>query len=243
MNIELFKEVGFTEREIKVYFALTELGQSTAGPIAAKAKLSHTKVYETLQRLINKGLITYTIISKTKHFQTGNPREILNILDERKQKMIAEVEELEIKSKFAKEKQETVIHEGHKALRALFNRITDDLKKGDYYYSFALKQDYKDGAAPIFFTNIHRKLADKKVTDKSIANEEVRKDIEKAYKDNKNIQFRYIKKSTPLGIVLIKNKIIQLTWGELPTAIETTSKQMHEQYKAFFEDQWKEAKE
>jgi sugar-specific transcriptional regulator TrmB len=242
VDIELFKEIGFTEREIKVYFALTELGQSTAGPIAAKAKLSHTKVYETLERLINKGLITYTIISKTKHFQAGNPKEILNILDDRKQKMIAEIEELEIKSKFAKEKQETVIHEGHKALRALFNRITEELTKNDYYYSFALKQDYKDSTAPIFFTNIHRKLAEKKVKDKSIANEEVRKDIEKAYIENKNIQFKFVKRSTPLGIVLIKNKVIQLIWGELPTAIETTSKQMHEQYKKFFEELWEEAK-
>lgn len=243
MDVELFKEIGFTEREIKVYAALIELCQSTAGPIAAKARLSHTKVYETLERLINKGLVTYTIISKTKHFQAGDPKEILNMLDERKQKISAEIEELKIKARFAKEQQGTVIHEGHKALRALFNRIIQDIQKDEYYYAFALKQDYRDSAAPIFFTNIHRKLADKKITDKALAHEDIRKDIKKAYTNNKNIQLRFIKRSTPLGIVLVKKKVIQLTWGELPTAIEITSKQIHEQYKLFFEELWKEAKE
>ena len=242
MDIELFKEIGFTEREIKVYAALIELGQSTAGPISARAKLSHTKVYETLERLINKGLVTYTVISKTKHFQATNPREILNILEERKRKVISEIEELEIKAKFAKEQQGTVIHEGHKALRALFNRITNELHKGDYYYAFTLKQDYKNTSAPIFFTNIHRRLADKKIIDKSLSHEEIRKEIIKNYKDNKNMELRFIKKSTPIGVVLVKNKVIQLTWGNLPTAIEITSKQIHEQYKAFFEELWKEAK-
>jgi HTH-type transcriptional regulator, sugar sensing transcriptional regulator len=242
MDIELFKEIGFTERETKVYFALIELGQSTAGPIAAKAKLSHTKVYETLERLINKGLVAYSVVSKTKHFQASDPKEILRILDERRQKMLSEIGELQTKAKFAQAKQETVIHEGHKALRALFNRIVDEAGQGDFYYAFALKQDYRDSTAPIFFTNIHNKLAEKKVIDKAIAHEEIRKDISWAYANNKNIQLRFIRSSTPIGLVIIKNKVIQLTWGELPTAIETTSIQIHQQYKSFFEELWKSAR-
>jgi HTH-type transcriptional regulator, sugar sensing transcriptional regulator len=242
MDANIFKEVGFTDRETKVYVALTELGQSTAGPIAAKARLAHTKVYETLDRLKNKGLITYTVLSKTKHFQAGNPREILNIIDDRKKRMIHEIEKLELKSKFATEKQQTIIHEGPEALRALFNRIIEDLHKGDYYYAFALKQDYTDTAAPIFFSNIHRKLADKKIVDKAIAHEDIRKDITSRYESNKNIQLRFLKRSTPIGVVIIKNKVIQLTWGTLPTAIEITSKQIHLPYKNFFEELWLEAK-
>jgi sugar-specific transcriptional regulator TrmB len=243
MNVALFKEIGFTEREIKVYAALIEIGQSTAGPIAGKAGLSHTKVYETLDRLIHKGLVSYTILSKTKHFQAGDPKEILNILDERKRKILAEIEELELKNRFAKEKQDTAVHEGYNAVNALFNRITQGLRKNDYYYAFALKQDYKDPAAPLFFTNLHRKFVDKKINDRAIAHEDIRKDIKLAYADNTNIKLRFIRRSTPLGIVLVKNKVIQLTWGDLPTAIEITSKQIHKQYLTFFEELWQEARE
>ena len=45
-----------------------------------------------------------------------------------------------------------------------------------------------------------------------------------------------------MGIVIIKNKVIQLTWGERPTAIEVTSSQIHNQYKNFFEELWEDSK-
>ena len=51
MDHELFKELGFTEREVKVYLALSELGSSTVGPISKKTKLQPAKVYETIDKL------------------------------------------------------------------------------------------------------------------------------------------------------------------------------------------------
>ena len=62
MDSELFKEIGFTEREIKVYFALIELGTSTVGPISKKTKLQPAKVYETIDKLKEKGLVSYIVV-------------------------------------------------------------------------------------------------------------------------------------------------------------------------------------
>jgi HTH-type transcriptional regulator, sugar sensing transcriptional regulator len=101
VNTELFKELGFTEREIKVYLALIELGSSTIGPICSKTKLQASKVYETLDKLQEKGLVSFTIVSKTKHFQSSDPTEILNMLDERKRQFKEVIVELKEKQKFA----------------------------------------------------------------------------------------------------------------------------------------------
>ena len=242
MDTGILREIGFTEREIRVYTALLELGKSTAGPIAARSRLAHTKVYDTLERLIDKGLVTYIVVSKTKYFQASDPKELLNILEERKRGVLEVIQELEMKAKFAKEKQGAIVHEGFKAFQALFNRISDELHKGDFYYAFTLREDYRGASAPLFFSNLHKKLAKKKVTDRSISNEEIRAEITKTYKDNKNIQLRFVKRSTPVGVVIIKGKVIQLIWGELPTAIEIDSSQVYLQYKDFFEGLWEEAK-
>ena len=51
METAIFKELGFTEREIKTYIALLELGTSTIGPLTKKTNLQATKVYETLAKL------------------------------------------------------------------------------------------------------------------------------------------------------------------------------------------------
>jgi sugar-specific transcriptional regulator TrmB len=242
MDLELFKELGFTEREIKVYRALLELGQVTAGPIASKSKLAHTKVYDTIQRLVDKGLVTYITISKTKHFQAVDPKEILNILDERKRRAEDLVRELEQKVQFAQQKQGATVHEGFKAIKALFNHILINLQKNDSYYAFALKEDYKDSSAPAFLANFHRKLKDKGITDKAIAHNSIRKEILSNYKDNKNIQLRFTSRDLPMGVIILNGKVIQLIWGELPTAIEINSQQVYQQYKIFFESLWKQAK-
>lgn len=241
MDIELFKELGFTDREIKVYLAMLELGSSTVGPISAKSGLQHTKVYETLEKLIAKGLVSYTVVSKTKYYEADDPKEILNLIEERKRRFISILEELQQKRKYAEEKQIVVVHEGYKAFKAMFNRILDELKPGDSYYAFNFKEEYIDTSAPIFLRNFHQKLALKRIDDRAVGNFAVKEYIQKTFAGLR-IKQRFVKRSTPTGVVIIKNKVIQLTWGERPTAIEITSPQIYEKYKKFFEELWKEGK-
>ena len=242
MDLELFQELGFTPREAKVYLALLELGLSKAGPIVAKTRMAHPKVYETLERLIQKGLVSYIIISKTRHFQAADPKEILNLLDEKKHRFKSILNELEVKKQFSQQKQTALIHEGYKAIQALFNNIVERLEKRDFYYAFAFKDDYKEINVPLFFSKVHQKIAQKKVKDFALANHSVKKQIQVTYSKNENIQIRFTKKETPLGVVIVKNKVLQLVWGDLPTCIEITSPQIHQQYKRFFEELWHEAK-
>jgi hypothetical protein len=121
--------------------------------------------------------------------------------------------------------------------------MADELKKGDFYYAFALKEAYRNTSAPLLLRTFHQKLAEKDIIDKALVSAEVKKEVKSAYQENKNIQLRFVRRSTPIGCIIIKNRVIQLMWGERPTAIETTSSQIHRQYKEFFEELWEEAKE
>ena len=86
MEISILKEIGFSDREIKVYLALLELGETTVGPIASRTRIQHSKIYQTLEKLIDKGLISFIIKSKTKYFQAQNPNQILNMLKEKERR-------------------------------------------------------------------------------------------------------------------------------------------------------------
>jgi len=46
------------------YFYL-KLGSSTVGPIVKGSKVSYSKIYEVLGRLLEKGIISYNIKEKT----------------------------------------------------------------------------------------------------------------------------------------------------------------------------------
>ena len=238
MDAELFKELGFTEREQKVYIALLELGLTTVGPIASRTKLQHSKVYETLDKLQEKGLVSYIIQSKTRHYQPAEPKEILNIIEDRKQRFLEIIEELELKKRYSQSKQVAIVYEGFKSFKALFNTIEAGLKKKDSYWAFAFKNEYYTPSASLFLKKFHERIATKKIDDKVIGHTSVRNAIKQTFQGNKNIKIRYTKNSTPLGVIIIKNKVINLVWGERPTAIEITSEQIFEQYKQYFLEEW-----
>lgn len=241
METELFRELGFTDREVKVYLALLYLGSTTVGPITSKTKLQAAKVYETLEKLQEKGLVSFIIISKTKYFQASDPQEILHLLDERKRRFKEILEELRLKQKDHTAKQVAVVHEGYKAFKALFNRIADELNRGDSYWAFAFKEEYYAPTVSLFLRNFHRALEEKKIDDRAVAHYSVKKNIKNAFAGNKNIKIKFTKNNTPLGVIIIKDKVINLIWGDRPTAIEITSQQIHKQYAKYFLELWKTA--
>lgn len=91
----------------------------------------------------------------------------------------------------------------------------------------------------MFLRKFHQKLEKKGVADKAIGHISVKKEIRQAFSGNNNIQLRFTRNETPLGVIIIKNKIINLIWGKRPTAIEITSDQIYGQYQNFFLEQWK----
>lgn len=52
------KELGFNDNEVKVYLALTQLGEGPASKIAKKASLPRTTVISILEKLQNQGFVT-----------------------------------------------------------------------------------------------------------------------------------------------------------------------------------------
>ena len=72
-------KIGLTEGEAKVYIALTELGSSTVGPIVKKAKVAYSNVYDILNRLIEKGIVSF--ITKNKRISLKALSELNGHLD------------------------------------------------------------------------------------------------------------------------------------------------------------------
>ena len=87
VNTQILEKVGLTKGEIKVYLALIELGESSSGAIIIKAKVSRSKVYEVLEKLKEKGLVSEVIKENIKYFQAGNPKVILEYIKKKKEEL------------------------------------------------------------------------------------------------------------------------------------------------------------
>src|SRR3989338_11365214 len=95
MNEKILEEIGLTKGEIKVYFSLLKLGETTTGKIIEEAQISSGKIYEILEKLIKKGLVSYIIKEKTKYFSATSPRRIIDYIHEKEHELMKKEEEFE----------------------------------------------------------------------------------------------------------------------------------------------------
>ena len=57
--LETLIKIGLTDAEAKIYLVLLELGSSQAVHITSKSALHRRTVYDAIERLVEKGLVSY----------------------------------------------------------------------------------------------------------------------------------------------------------------------------------------
>ena len=61
MELEYLRKIGLTSGEIKVYSAVLEIGASSLNKIHEKTGIERRNIYDILNKLIEKGLVSYVI--------------------------------------------------------------------------------------------------------------------------------------------------------------------------------------
>src|SRR3989338_9474242 len=87
MNKQFLQKIGLTKGETKVYEALALLGKSSTGKIIDKAGISSSKSYIILEKLIQKGLVSFVIENNIKKFQITNPNNILDYINKQQKEL------------------------------------------------------------------------------------------------------------------------------------------------------------
>jgi len=249
MDTKILQQIGLNDSEIKVYFALLELEESTVGPIIERAKVQDSKIYHILEKLKEKGLVSFIIKNNVKHFQASDPKNLLSLLKEREQAIeeqkreISEkiIPQIEARRKLKEEKQEANIYEGFEGLKSAFNLILDNLAKDEEYLVFMLGESLSDKKVITFFQNYHKKRIERGIKVRLISNIQFKDTINKNHKYS-GMQIRFTNQTLPIGTFIFKGYHMTVVYGEKPTAFAIKSKKNYEYYKAFFESLWKIAK-
>jgi sugar-specific transcriptional regulator TrmB len=130
MMIEDLNKLGLSKNESKVYLALLDLGSTNAGEVIKKTKLHRNIVYDNLDRLIEKGLVSFIKIKNIKHFETTPSEEFEEYILKQKEEILEKEKIMkkiipEIKSeREIKRKQEATIYKGKKAIKVILDEIT-----------------------------------------------------------------------------------------------------------------------
>jgi sugar-specific transcriptional regulator TrmB len=87
MYSEILQEIGLSPNEAKIYETLLSTGETSATTISLHANVPRRNVYDTLNRLIQKGLVFRIFHSKEHIFQAVNPGKLLEVLKEKEKKL------------------------------------------------------------------------------------------------------------------------------------------------------------
>ena len=87
MEYKILENLGLTKNEIRVYVNLIESGSKLAGEITESTGIHRRNVYDCLERLIQKGLVSYVNINNKRWFSPANPNRFLEIIEEKKSEL------------------------------------------------------------------------------------------------------------------------------------------------------------
>lgn len=85
MDNHLLESLGLTKNEISVYLALLRLGETTAGLIVDESHVTRSKIYDLLERLQQKGLVSFIYKKSVRYYHAAPPQTIIHYLERKEQ--------------------------------------------------------------------------------------------------------------------------------------------------------------
>lgn len=235
MDIEKLKKIGLNSSEARIYLTLLKLKSALAGEISKEAQLNRTTTYDTLERLIEKGLVTYVIESNRKVFRSVDPARLLDRLKEQEEATEEILPKLKRIFEQNQTKEEAEIFKGRKGIRSVLNEILNYKS----YMAFGSSGRFLEIMKHDF--EIFQKKKKKLKIDARVILPKKDKNTEPvkiAYS-----QFRYLPdKITALTTTFIfEDKIAIIVWSEISIAMVIKSQEVADSYKDYFEVLWRVA--
>jgi len=243
MNKQLLRDIGLTDTEIKIYLSLLSIGTTSAGRIVEETGLYRKNLYDALNKLIEKGLVTYVIEKKIKYFQPKDPDNLLRYLEVKRNQIFEKENELKKEIPILKQKFSTLTPE-----------IESEIYRGNEGIKTILKEclNYKkvlfigatgdvENRLPYFWPQYNKKREKVKCEWKLLlVNESKNKKITKS----KYYKYKILPKIlSGLNVIYIYGDYVaNVLWLEKPIAFVTKHKTLSENYKKYFEYLWKNIK-
>ena len=238
-------KIGLNANEAKVYIILLMKGSSSAGELIKESGFHRNIIYDNIEKLIDKGLVSYVLEGKKKIFRARPADSIVEMiereqkaLDEKKHAASLVVEEISKMPLEQKNAQEATVFRGVNGIKALMKDTLEGIKE---YYVFGAPQSSIDIMTPSFWEIYNAKRERNGISIKMIFNEELREWSKNIKSNVTKIKFLPKKFDSLTETLIYGDKVAIIVWSEKPLATQIHDKQIASSYKKYFDILWKEA--
>lgn len=236
-------ELGLPKNEAKVYIALLRSGSASAGEITKISGIHRRNVYDALERLINKGIVSYITRGKVKYFEATNPYFLLNLLKKEKEKLLKDnksdldpllSELLQINKVSNAKNNFAVIYKGVNGIKAILEDVLNSKKENLVLGAHKPPEIMKN-----YLEKFHERRVKAGVPEKLLFNKD---DLERAKKLSQ-LPFTKVKllpknSSSKTAINVYGDKVAILMWSD-PIGILIKSEDVANTFREYFKLLWK----
>ncbi|MBI3622978.1 hypothetical protein HY212_02765 [Candidatus Pacearchaeota archaeon] len=239
MELEILRKIGLSEGEVKVYSAILDLGLVGVSKIHEKIGIERRNIYDILNKLIKKGLVSYVFENKKKSFQVSHPNKIKGYLEEKEQELANtknEVDEQipELIKKFNTKKPNinTETYRNSEGIKAVWE---DMLNYNKIYWIGSGR--YVPNKFPAFFKNWDKR----RVKDKIVMHNLLRHELKGKIRHLGLEKRKFLPKEfsvNPVVLCIYGNKVVNFIFGDELFAFVIESRELAENYKKYHKYLW-----
>ncbi|MAG02741.1 hypothetical protein CMI42_05370 [Candidatus Pacearchaeota archaeon] len=244
------EEIGFTEKEAKTYIALLQLKEAKTGVICKKTDIPSSHIYNILDSLIEKGVVSYKVINNVKIFIPNKPEALNTIylkkqedLEEQRKKIKDSIKKLKPISLNTESLSDYKYFEGISGFRAMWLEIDELLKPNSEMIILVSNTEAWEKVNP-FYLEHHKKRVKNKVFERMIIPKG--KMAEKMAKQRKKIGLfepRYLDIDNEAEFAVFGNTLmIQYSGEKVPRGFLINDPTFAKSFLSLFNILWKVAK-
>ena len=247
MELKVLEKIGLTKNESIVYQTLLQLGTSKTGEILKKSGLNSGKIYEILESLKVRGLLSESLINNIKYFTAAPPSQILEYIKDKKEELEQEesiaksaIPELEKLRNITTKETKSITYTGLRGIKTAADEALASMKSKEDILAMGVTES-KDEIFNKFWERWQTQRINKNIHQKMIFSEKS-KYYQKFIK-SKYTQAKVLTGITPVTVDIFgEDKTLILNYGDSPSCILIYDKNTAQSFRQFFKQLWKQAK-
>jgi len=235
---EELKEFGLTENEIRIYLALLKLGTANPAEIAGKTGFSRSYVYDALERLLEKEMVSSILKNNKKHYSAINPGRLEELAKQRLEKIQNIIPKLEGLQKTQKEEIRVDLHRGTYVYKTLLRDILLTLKRNDEVLIFGIDDEVLIKLDKYYLAHLKQYFS--KLEKLNIKEKAIVKRNAKILKEAKTTTHKFLPKNIigNTAFEVYGNKVAIFLWGTPNHLILVENKEVANSYRNQFKILW-----
>jgi sugar-specific transcriptional regulator TrmB len=224
-------QLGLTKSEALIYQTVLKIGVCTVKDISKESGFHRTNIYDLLEQLKEKGLITFFTEGKTSKYQVSDPHNLFEFLKEKEDLLESIYPEIIRMHKTGSEEISVEVFKGKEGMKASFR---DHIRERKTIYGFGAKGQLRENLS-VFAKQYNRDLKKYKIKYYAI------------YSENPppyHTEIRFVPKQygNPAATLIYGDKVQISIWEPSLLAIVIKSSLVAKMYKNHFDLLWKIAK-